>query len=67
MTGPSRLSQQIVAVVLEHVGVRSNAKERREAALNVDVLLAESADRYGDEQEYHLTAAMATQLEGERD
>lgn len=66
MSEPSKLSQQIVAIVWQYVSAKSNAKERRNAAFNVDAFLSENLDKYGDEQEYHLNAAMLTQLEGER-
>lgn len=37
---PSKLSQQIVATVLAHVGVRSNSEARDSAAVSVDADLA---------------------------
>lgn len=41
MSEPSKLSQQVVAVVLAHVGVRSNNEARHDAAVNIDALLSE--------------------------
>lgn len=41
MSEPSKLSQQVVAVVLAHIGVQSNDEARHDAAVNIDVLLRE--------------------------
>lgn len=45
MSEPSKLSQQVVALVLAHVGVRSNPEARHDAAVNVDAHLRELRQR----------------------
>lgn len=45
MSEPSKLSQQVVALVLAHVGVRSNPEARHDAAVNVDAHLRELQSR----------------------
>lgn len=58
---------EVFAGYVTHLSVRT-AKQLAMNAIGLTLeKLADTSDRYGDEQEYHLTAATSSQLEGERD